>query len=63
MTPITLPLAVRFECKVCWYVYDPQSGDDVWQIEPGTPFPALPSHWTCPQCGNPKDHFLVHDDA
>ena len=32
----------RMECKVCWYVYDPAAGDPVWQVEPGTPFAALP---------------------
>ena len=24
----------RMECKVCWYVYDPAEGDNVWQITP-----------------------------
>jgi [NiFe] hydrogenase assembly HybE family chaperone len=46
------------ECGVCWYLYDPGVGDDVWQIEPGTPFEALPEHWRCPKCDSPKDRFL-----
>jgi rubredoxin len=52
----------RFECKVCWHVYDPALGDPVWQIPPGTPFSALPQHWTCPNCATPKDDFLLLAD-
>ena len=54
--------ATRLECKVCWYVYDPAQGDDVWQISPGTPFTELPPHWTCPNCSTTKDQFLVLPD-
>jgi rubredoxin len=54
--------ATRLECKVCWYVYDPAQGDDVWQIPPGTPFTALPPHWSCPNCATTKDQFLVLRD-
>jgi rubredoxin len=55
--------ATRLECKVCWYVYDPAQGDDVWQVPPGTPFTELPPHWTCPNCSTTKDQFLVLSDA
>lgn len=50
--------ATRFECKVCWHVYDPALGDDAWQIAPDTPFHALPAHWSCPNCATPRDDFL-----
>lgn len=53
--------AVR-ECGVCWYVYDPQAGDDVWQVPPGTAFDALPPEWRCPRCDSPKDRFLPPRD-
>jgi len=54
----------RRECKICWQVYDPAEGDPlVWQIPPGTPFSALPPHWTCPNCAATKDQFLVLADA
>lgn len=58
------PAGTRFECKICWQVYDPMVGDPhVWQIAPGTPFADLPAHWTCPNCSATKDQFLVlHDD-
>ncbi|ESQ85286.1 hypothetical protein AEAC466_06115 [Asticcacaulis sp. AC466] len=47
------------ECKICWYTYDPVLGDDVRQIEPGTPFSRLPSDWCCPQCDGARDQFMV----
>ena len=47
-----------FECKVCWYVYDPDIGDDVAQIPAGTPFDKLPETWICPGCDGPKFGFL-----
>lgn len=49
----------RLECGVCWHVYDPEIGDPVWQIPPGTPFSALPEHWRCPHCDAPRDRFMV----
>jgi rubredoxin len=52
----------RLECRVCWTVYDPASGDEVWQIPPGTPFSQLPPHWSCPNCSAEKSGFLVLDD-
>jgi rubredoxin len=52
-----------YECGVCWTVYDPAAGDPVWQVAPGTPFAALPSHWTCPNCAAERDRFLELGDA
>ena len=51
----------RMECKICWWVYDPAQGDDVWQIPAGTPFSALPEHWRCPVCDGARDQFMVLD--
>jgi rubredoxin len=53
----------RLECKICWHVYDPAQGDDYWQIPPGTPFSALPPHWSCPVCDGSKDDFMVISEA
>lgn len=53
----------RLECKICWHVYDPELGDEYWQIPAGTPFSALPDHWSCPQCDGNKNDFLVIQDA
>lgn len=54
--------AAIMECKICWTPYDPADGDDTRQIDPGTPFLALPEDWTCPGCSAPKHQFLVRDD-
>jgi rubredoxin len=56
--------AARFECGVCWQIYDPEAGDPVWQIPPGTRFEALPEEWCCPTCDAPRTKFLrVADDG
>ena len=56
--------AFRFECGVCWQVYDPEVGDPVWQIAPGTLFEELPDEWCCPNCDAPRTRFLrVTDDG
>lgn len=59
--PTTADPFDRLECGICWYVYDPQKGDDVWQVEPGTPFRALPEDWRCPTCDAPKHKFMCLD--
>ena len=54
----------KLECKICWHVYDPAEGDAYWQIPAGTPFSALPDHWTCPNCdGRKQDFMVIEDDA
>jgi [NiFe] hydrogenase assembly HybE family chaperone len=50
------------ECKICWTVYDPAKGDETRQIDPGTPFFALPPDWSCPTCSAPPGQFLVLSD-
>ncbi|MDX8355475.1 [NiFe]-hydrogenase assembly chaperone HybE [Cognatiyoonia sp. IB215182] len=55
------PLAIM-ECKICWTPYDPTEGDDYRQIEPGTPFTALPEDWSCPNCGAAQEQFMVLED-
>lgn len=55
----TVAAATKFECGICWAVYDPAAGDAVWQIAPGTPFSELPAHWTCPNCDAPRSKFMA----
>ncbi len=50
------------ECKICWTPYDPAEGDETRQIEPGTPFLALPDDWSCPNCSGAKEQFMVLED-
>ena len=57
-----LSAEMKLECKICWHVYDPELGDEVWQIPAGTPFSQLPDHWSCPQCGAPRQDFLILND-
>jgi rubredoxin len=54
--------ALRYECGVCWQVYDPAAGDPFWQVPPGTPFSDLPAHWSCPVCAAERDRFLELKD-
>ncbi len=63
MPDMNAPAVLRYECKVCWHVYDPVDGDAHWQVPAGTPFDALPAHWSCPNCSTPKDGFLVKSAA
>ena len=53
----------RLECGVCWWVYDPATGDDTRQIPPGTPFRLLPDTWNCPNCSTDKSKFMVIGEA
>ncbi|PKR90825.1 rubredoxin [Pleomorphomonas diazotrophica] len=52
----------RWECGVCWAVYDPTEGDDVAQVAPGTAFEALRDDWRCPNCDGSKLKFMRIDD-
>jgi flavin reductase (DIM6/NTAB) family NADH-FMN oxidoreductase RutF/rubredoxin len=51
------PKMVKFECTICGYVYDPETGDPDNKIPPGTAFKDLPNDWVCPICGAGKDEF------
>lgn len=53
----------RFECGVCWQVYDPVEGDPLAQVPPGTAFADLPEFWVCPGCEAARQRFLVLGDA
>lgn len=55
----TLNPRALMQCRICWSPYDPADGDSLRQIEPGTPFLALPEEWTCPNCQAPKAAFVA----
>jgi rubredoxin len=42
-------------------IYDPEEGDPICGIEPGTPFEDLPDDWVCPMCGAGIDQFELVD--
>jgi len=48
---------MKYRCKVCDYIYDPEKGDPTQSIQPGTPFEDLPEDWVCPICRVGKDQF------
>lgn len=52
----------RYRCIPCGYIYDPQAGDPVGDIEPGVAFEELPDDWVCPICGAGKDAFEKVDE-
>lgn len=47
----------KYICLACGYIYDPEEGDPISGIEPGTLFEDLPDDWLCPMCGVGKDQF------
>ncbi|AEH44836.1 Rubredoxin-type Fe(Cys)4 protein [Thermodesulfatator indicus DSM 15286] len=47
----------KYQCNVCGYVYDPETGDPMRDVAPGTAFENLPEDWTCPVCGASKSEF------
>jgi rubredoxin len=58
--PATPPAAPgRYECGVCWTVYDPDAGDPDGGVSPGTAFEALPARWVCPHCEAPQVRFMA----
>jgi rubrerythrin len=54
------PVAGLWICKVCSMIYDPIAGDPDSGIAPGTPFEAIPDHWSCPICGTRKGNFIPY---
>ena len=48
---------VRYICANCGYIYDPDKGDSMNDIPPGTAFDDLPDNWVCPLCYASRDSF------
>jgi len=47
----------QYQCDVCGYVYDPQTGDPDNGVAPGTAFEDIDEEWVCPVCGVGKEDF------
>jgi len=47
----------KYLCKLCGYIYDPETGDPSQDIAPGTAFADLPDDYVCPLCGADKGVF------
>jgi rubredoxin len=48
---------VEAEEEHCSCVCDPQKGDPIHGIDPGTEFEDFPEDWKCPRCRKGKDQF------
>jgi flavin reductase (DIM6/NTAB) family NADH-FMN oxidoreductase RutF/rubredoxin len=55
--PPVPPVASKYKCGVCGYIYDPAVGDPDSGVKAGTPFETLPADWVCPVCGADKREF------
>jgi len=50
---------MKYVCSVCGYIYDSESGEEIFDVEPGTAFEDLPEGFVCPTCGATKDKFVA----
>lgn len=51
----------KYKCIICGYIYDPEEGDPISGIAPGTSFEDLPDDYMCPMCGAGKEEFEVYE--
>lgn len=51
----------KYQCIICGYIYDPETGDPDSGIQPGTAFENVPDDWQCPVCGVTKNDFKPID--
>lgn len=47
----------KYECTVCGYIYDENTGDQAHGIAPNTAWEDVPPDYECPVCGAPKEMF------
>ncbi|MDB2592190.1 rubredoxin [Gammaproteobacteria bacterium] len=52
----------RYQCLICNYVYNEETGDEAEGFAPGTRWADIPDDWFCPDCGATKDDFAVIED-
>ncbi len=48
----------KYKCRICGYIYNPEEGDKLRFISPGTPFEELPDDWRCPVCKYSRAYFI-----
>jgi len=49
----------KWECIVCGFMYDEETGLPDEGVAPGTRWDDIPNDWTCPDCGVSKDSFIM----
>jgi rubredoxin len=47
----------RMQCSVCQWIYDPELGEPLQDVAPGTPWSDVPDNFLCPECSLGKDVF------
>lgn len=47
-----------YQCKACYYTYDPRIGDPKAGVGPDTAFEDLDEDWFCPICMMGKNYFI-----
>ena len=50
-------LGPRMQCSVCQWIYDPERGEPLQDVAPGTPWCDVPDTFLCPECSLGKDVF------
>ncbi len=53
----------KWECIVCGWVYDEETGDPDSGIAPGTKWEDIPEDWLCPDCGVGKEDFELIEQS
>lgn len=48
-----------WRCIVCGYIYDERVGEPNDGIPAGTRWEDVPNTWKCPDCGIPKNDFVM----
>ena len=48
-----------YQCLICGYTYNPDSGDPDGHVPAGTDFKNLKDDWKCPVCGTDKGSFDI----
>jgi len=47
----------KWQCMVCGFIYDEESGLPEEGLAPGTRWDEIPDDWMCPDCGVGKEDF------
>jgi len=50
---------MKYKCKICGHIYDPEVGDPQGGLPAGTKFEDIPDDWKCPICGVTKKDYVA----
>lgn len=53
----------KWECIICGWVYDEETGDPDNGVPAGTLWDDVPEDWLCPDCGVGKEDFQLLEEA